>query len=439
MTEKDLLSALSDVDEGYIEHAATALEGRGGGRRRLGRWQAVALIAACVALIVAAIVPIAKFAMPTVKFPLPFIQPKIHFSAEEIAGVFNSEPTDGPTKQYGTTYAPDITSLRLSPVTEQEYYPIYQTNINQKRIHRKEFTDFIQQYLEPLAEAANLSMPKYQIRVQENYGPNNTHIYSLSTSGTYNYYFGGSQTVQQQRIRIRCSSRATEGLYLNGEQIVVDQTQSDDEIIASLSRIREKFCTIFGESFSDTKIVRYYDEYSEYGVSHLQVYFYNEADHPMNSILTTPVSNYVSLYFDNSSNYADDIVSKDKLIKVEIEYVQMRTNDYAQIGVAKSISLQQAEEFLAKGYCFMSHACPICAEQQDAIEFSEYDFVTIRYLFEGSAMNRNSARFIPFYVFYKNIGVAENGNQIYAFTYVPAVEVSGIEEYFQNQIQYHPQ
>ena len=37
MTEKDLLSALSDVDEGYIEHAAATLEGRGSSKRRLGR------------------------------------------------------------------------------------------------------------------------------------------------------------------------------------------------------------------------------------------------------------------------------------------------------------------------------------------------------------------------------------------------------------------
>ena len=123
-----------------------------------------------------------------------------------------------------------------------------------------------------------------------------------------------------------------------------------------------------------------------------------------------------------------------------ITYNQNRKDSYySQIGESKSISLQQAEEFLARGYCFMHHACPICAEQQDSVDFTEYDGVTLRYLREYKPPEGQEPRVIPFYVFYKNIGVAENGNQIYAFTYVPAVEVSGIEEYFQNQIQYHPQ
>lgn len=51
MTEKDLLSALSNVDEGYIEHAATALEGRGGFRNRRILRTAIALAAALCLLI----------------------------------------------------------------------------------------------------------------------------------------------------------------------------------------------------------------------------------------------------------------------------------------------------------------------------------------------------------------------------------------------------
>jgi len=44
---------------------------------------------------------------------------------------------------------------------------------------------------------------------------------------------------------------------------------------------------------------------------------------------------------------------------------------------------------------------------------------------------------IPFYAFYKQIGTAENGNLIYAKTYVPAIKVRGYEEYFESQIQNH--
>ena len=45
--------------------------------------------------------------------------------------------------------------------------------------------------------------------------------------------------------------------------------------------------------------------------------------------------------------------------------------------------------------------------------------------------------FIPFYAFYKNIGRSENGNLIYAKTYVPAIEVSGYKEYFESQEANH--
>lgn len=49
MTEKDLLSALSDVDEGYIEHAAAALEGR----KKPRVLRAVIALAAALCLVIA--------------------------------------------------------------------------------------------------------------------------------------------------------------------------------------------------------------------------------------------------------------------------------------------------------------------------------------------------------------------------------------------------
>ena len=44
---------------------------------------------------------------------------------------------------------------------------------------------------------------------------------------------------------------------------------------------------------------------------------------------------------------------------------------------------------------------------------------------------------IPFYAFYKEIGTSKNGNTIYAKTYVPAIEISGLEEYFERQKDNH--
>ena len=74
---------------------------------------------------------------------------------------------------------------------------------------------------------------------------------------------------------------------------------------------------------------------------------------------------------------------------------------------------------------------------QDKIDFEGYDFVDIEYVFEYSNNNEKPSIGIPFYAFYKNIGTSENGNTIYAKTYVPAIEVSGYKEYFDSQKDNH--
>lgn len=46
---------------------------------------------------------------------------------------------------------------------------------------------------------------------------------------------------------------------------------------------------------------------------------------------------------------------------------------------------------------------------------------------------------IPFYTFYKKLSEDENGFVRYAKTMVPAIEVSGLEEYFEAQEEFHRQ
>ena len=73
--------------------------------------------------------------------------------------------------------------------------------------------------------------------------------------------------------------------------------------------------------------------------------------------------------------------------------------------------------------------------EQKKVNFEDYDCVNIKY-FSFSRQDVSEV-YIPFYAFYKQIGVAENGNIEYAVTYVPAIEVSGYEEYFENQKKNH--
>ena len=141
----------------------------------------------------------------------------------------------------------------------------------------------------------------------------------------------------------------------------------------------------------------------------------------------------INIEFDNNWNYEGDFVSDSILKNANIRYTQMRTDvgeTIPLIAMAKKLPLEEAETLLNKGYVFSDHACPFCMSQQDQVSFMHYDYVGIEYKF-GLFEAKDTTMGIPFYAFYKNIGTAQNGNKIYAKTYVPAIEVEGYEEYFE--------
>jgi len=111
---------------------------------------------------------------------------------------------------------------------------------------------------------------------------------------------------------------------------------------------------------------------------------------------------------------------------------------YEYIGEYKLISLPEAEEYLNKGYSFGGIQCPVCKADANtqSVDFSAYDFVQIEYY-------SNLMEFaLPYYAFYKHIETGEYPNgegayEDYAVTYVPAICVEGLEEYFKEQETQH--
>jgi hypothetical protein len=69
---------------------------------------------------------------------------------------------------------------------------------------------------------------------------------------------------------------------------------------------------------------------------------------------------------------------------------------------------------------------------QPEVDFSEYTYVDIEYV-----SDKNGTICVPFYAFYKYIGKSEHGIDTYAKTYVPAVQVSGYDAYFEKQKDNH--
>ena len=67
-------------------------------------------------------------------------------------------------------------------------------------------------------------------------------------------------------------------------------------------------------------------------------------------------------------------------------------------------------------------------------DFSEYDYLGIEYLYgEDYLQDGDPKPVIPFYIFYKKMDETDfDGKVLYAKTYVPAIEISGLKEYFDN-------
>lgn len=429
MSKQKFIEAMGYVDERILERyikEEDQLSGKKVSKRKpLLHWAAVA---ACLALLaVAGIYGSQTPDIPTFDGPV--------YSATEIARLFGGKNDAGLTNSYTKVYAPDGASLQFSDIPKQDYLSIYHYTQSTAELDQAEFQHLLDGILPRLATALGSDVPEYTI-VEDDRDPS----LEMRTKGE-SITLSASQDRSCYRFYLSAytSDEPYQGIYLNGKRVEIDQRQSDEEIIASLSSLRETLLEIFGVSFLDVKIVRSFEGYYSHAAASISIFFYNENDHPLNTIRQYPVSDYIHIYFDNNYNSAGDTVSDSILYKVMISYHKLRSDpeqEYQEIKTAKMISLADAEALLYNGYVFGGHSCKLCMAAQDKISFKGYDYAGFEYVF-GRTSDGTLADGVPFYTFYKQIGTAKNGNLIYAKTYVPAIEVSGYEDYFESQTEKH--
>ena len=125
-------------------------------------------------------------------------------------------------------------------------------------------------------------------------------------------------------------------------------------------------------------------------------------------------------------NYAHS----NELVFKKLTYSEPRnTADYTvTVGKAKTVPLTEAEELLKAGYVYGTTGCLLCREVGCDVDFSEYDSVGLVYKKSTAGHFLWS---VPFYAFYKQVG------DEYAAVYVPAVEVTGLEELFAEYTENH--
>ncbi|MBQ9794296.1 MAG: hypothetical protein IJW34_05065 [Clostridia bacterium] len=357
------------------------------------------------------------------------------YTALEIADLFAVQDNLG-TNQYQRIYVPDSKDLPLVAPGGEDYLGVYRYAQKGIPLDKNELSAFLDSVLPSLTDSLDITLPPYEIRERERYG-GRERVYEYCEYGEYSRY---SLTFEQSETHISVGLSAywgNQGIILDGETIQADQRLTDEEILDSLQSVKNKLFRIFGVSFAKEKVVRRYSSYSEHGVADLHVYFYNETGHPLERYGEI-LSDYIHIRFDNIANYDGDIVSDGVLTVASVGYRKYRTplaESYELIANAGLISLKEAEELLFKGYAFGGHYCPLCMDAQEEVSFEGYEFVGMEYYFgeedDGSALG------IPFYTFYKEIGTSQNGNKIYAKTYVSAIPLLGYDEYLESQKAYH--
>ncbi len=435
MRSDELLEVIGEAQDDYI------LDAKMCDKKHTAGWMRWAAMAACFCLFLSVV----WFLRPTTTTAPDY--PGASYSAYDIADLF-PQMNAVATNAYTKVYVPGGEYLRLNSIPEEKILPIYRYYGTAAALpDRKKYKSFVERVVADFCDALNVPVPDYA--VEEVIGGTGTMGYDLAPADggvflqTNQFWLHSEARRDYTRFGLVVLPSIFDSydptIRLNGHAVQADQHRSDQEILDSLEDVKEELFKIYGVSFPDAKISRYYQGYSQYGVSYLTVYYYDEDAHPLNAYSDSPVSDYIEIRFDNMMNFDGDIVSDTILSYADIEYWDYSSSPqhrYPQIANGNMISLAEAEELLYKGYVFGGHSCPLCMAEQEEISFEGYDYVGLEYVF---GYNKDGTRgdTVPFYVFYKAIGTSENGNMTYARTYVPAIEVSDLEAYFRDQKQSH--
>ncbi len=367
------------------------------------------------------------------------------FSAEEIAAFFPSaaEKNGAATNQYSEVYARKLSELCEPLPTEREELAVF--SMNYEKPDPEQARAFFEEQLPFMRELTDVSSGEYsEEEMTDAYG--NALIYAtlweehLPEDGEDDsaWDFGFINLTAGRNLYSVSASKNTP-LTLKGEFAALPADASDEEIeIAladSIGYLRERF----GADCSELKIVRSYD-YDK--LSSVSVFLYDDTGHAGPDVLDgAPVADRcirLTFFTDWGEGSAHDWsrFTKDGLLLGELSFsaaISPRDESYAEIGGSRILSLEEAEEMLAKGWVFGGHSCPLCMAEQEKIDFSDYDGVSIEYVH-----GQDELLYVPFYAFYKSLGENAFGMPVFAKTYVCAAEVSGLEEYFEGQKAEHP-
>ncbi|MBR5473456.1 MAG: hypothetical protein IKU82_05665 [Clostridia bacterium] len=344
---------------------------------------------------------------------------------------FINNSTNGSTTTYRKVYVPNTEHLYINPIPTDKYVTVYK-GYYQKEISQNEAQSLADKYFPKIINALHIPTPLYETEIDNDEIPSIT-IRSTAERYDFTEYYGtGFSITNMQNRNIISFSCGENPLTINDKTFSISHSKNDTDVLNSISDLKQELFNIFDVSFDSAKVIRHYNNYSFSGPTSLTVYLYNSSAHPLNKLQgEAPYTDYIFIGFDNYEKESTDISYAQN-----IWYWSFRTENKSHskpITQKELLPLEKAEEYLNKGYVLSMGGCAQCQAEQAPIDFANYDYVSFEY---DGGFNVGVLA-IPYYAFYKNIGVAQNGNMIFSKAYVPAIEVEGYEEYFINKHNNH--
>lgn len=432
----------SDLVEEYLEQKEK-LANKKLSKRRLFRFAA---FAACFALIIGAVIAVLLTRegepdidpyIPSGDIWSPTVNPNIDavvLTADEVAKAFDELRDSKGTNQYTKVYSTDIGYLGITPLPNAEYLPIY--SADNSNPSESELNDFVEEYIS--VATAFFGVPKTNYNIEKNeYFDGSFYCFADVGEESLSYWNYIRFVADENYLYFNRFAYPEKRMTLNGSRITLLESDSDVQIKDKLKEEIAYICDSFGKEYSEIKIVRNYT-YDQLESFVIYLYSPEETIFPSDFHNLPMASEYISLTFYTdwgSGTMCDWGGSKEEafLTYVSVYKASEKWNKYYSVDKkARMLSLEEAEALLEKGYVFGGHSCQLCMAEQPEVDFGDYTCVEIEYV-----SDKNNEICIPFYAFYKYIGETSYGMGTYAKTYVPAVEVSGLEEYFRIQTENH--
>ena len=354
------------------------------------------------------------------------------FRAEELSTFFHAE-NQMISPIFSTVYSPKTQFLKLSDYHPTDTINVYQILNARKEIDVDELKLFLDLPIHQICDRIHVKPPEYEIKRTTSKLGDSFEVY-FKEDGEYLFSAYQNGFVNQLTFsKINVNSP----ILINNQAIAIDQTNSNDEIADSLDWLKSEFSQAFGVNFSDYKVTRDFGISNQNGAEWIRVHFYNKSEHELNLTQDVPISDHITVTFDNYPNHSSDLVSNTVLSVASVSFTKTRvdlTENWQIYKTESLLDLNQANELIKKGFCFGGHICKNCVSKEELKKWLQYDAYEIEYI---SGQIEQKTLLVPFYVFYRNVSTFGSDMNSYMKFYVPAISVSECKEYFREQEAYH--